>query len=150
MIDQPETTQVKMELKERIKLKFLEKGTEVPNTSELRRTEPPKPRIKEEDPEVIKKRRERNKIAAMKCRKLKRERIEKLEKKTNKLVESNRKMQQEKENLRKEFQRLSSYLRHHTCTRNPARGYGETWHTSLSCAQIPPDPDVLMFVNVEK
>ena len=37
-------------------------------------------RIKEEDPEVIKKRRERNKIAAMKCRRLKRERIEKLEK----------------------------------------------------------------------
>lgn len=43
VIDQPETTQVKMELKERIKLKFLEKGTEVPNISELRRTEPPKP-----------------------------------------------------------------------------------------------------------
>jgi len=43
VIDQPETTQVKMELKEKIKLKFLERGTEVPNISELRRTEPPKP-----------------------------------------------------------------------------------------------------------
>jgi len=149
-IDQPETTQVKMELKERIKLKFLERGTEIPKIEEMTRTEPPKPRIKEEDPEVIKKRRERNKIAAMKCRRLKRERIEKLEKRTNKLEESNRKMQQEKEYLKKEFQRLSSYLRHHSCARNPTGSYGDTWNTSLCGARVPPDPDVLMYVNVEQ
>lgn len=149
-IDQSETTQVKMELKERIKSKFREKGTEIPKIEEMTRTELPKPRIKEEDPEVIKKRRERNKIAAMKCRRLKRERIEKLEKRTNKLEESNRKMQIEKELLRKEYQRLSTFLRHHSCARNPTRNHGGAWNTSLCGEQAQPDPDVLMYVNIEQ
>lgn len=149
-IDQPESTQVKMELKEKIKLKCLERGTEMPTIEEMTRTELPKPRIKEEDPEVIKKRRERNKIAAMKCRRLKRERIEKLEKRTNKLQESNRKMQLEKENLRREYLLLSTFLRNHSCSRNPNGISVGTWNTSSCGEQVQPDPDVLMYLNVEQ
>lgn len=148
--DQPESTQVKMELKEKIKLKCLERGTEMPTIEEMTRTELPKPRIKEEDPEVIKKRRERNKIAAMKCRRLKRERIEKLEKRTNKLQESNRKMQLEKENLRREYLLLSTFLRNHSCSRNPNGIPVGTWNTSSCGEQVQPDPDVLMYLNVEQ
>ena len=54
-------------------------------------------------------------------------------------------MQQEKEYLKKEFQRLSIYLRHHSCARKPT---GDAWNTSLCGVQIPPDPDVFMYVNV--
>lgn len=70
---------------------------------------------------------------------------------TNKLEESNRKMQQEKEHLKKELQRLSISLRNHSCARNPTRSYGgDAWNTSLCGAQFPPDPNALMYVNVEQ
>lgn len=43
-IDQPaETTQAKMEIKERIKLKYLASGTEIPKIDEQTKVEPPKP-----------------------------------------------------------------------------------------------------------
>ncbi|KAL9979368.1 hypothetical protein ACROYT_G017022 [Oculina patagonica] len=153
-IDQPaETTQVKMELKERIKLKYLEKGTEIPKIEELTRIEPPKPKIKEEDPEVIMKRRERNKIAATKCRKLKRERIEKLEKRTNKLVESKRKLQHEKDQLNEELRRLTLWLRNHYCKRKPTTS-ADNWSADMTLWGHP-DPEVFnavkqMFMNVEQ
>ena len=69
---------------------------------------------------------------------------------TNKLEESNRKMQHEKELLRREFQLLSRVLSHHSCARNPTRNHGDAWNTSLCAEQVPPDPDVLMYLNVEQ
>lgn len=43
-IDQPaETIQAKMEIKERIKLKYLASGTEIPKIDEQTKVEPPKP-----------------------------------------------------------------------------------------------------------
>ena len=70
---------------------------------------------------------------------------------TSKLEESNREMQYEKENLRREIQILSTFLRHHACSRNPTGIYGGSrWNTSLCGEQSQPDPDVLMYVNVEQ
>ena len=69
---------------------------------------------------------------------------------TKKLEENNRKMQQEKEELRREFKILSSFLRHHSCTRNPTTSHGGTWNASLCGEQVPLDPDVPMYVNIEQ
>lgn len=106
---------IKMGLKKKITLKHLEKGTAIPKIEEPK-IEPPKPRIKEEeDPEVLRKRRERNKVAATKCRKRKRERIEKLEKKTSKLEQIRRQKEQERAKLIAEMQQLTTCLRNHCC-----------------------------------
>ncbi|KAJ7381203.1 hypothetical protein OS493_004804 [Desmophyllum pertusum] len=129
---QPETTQVKMGLQKMIKLKYLEKGTDIPAIQETK-IAPTKPKIKKENPDVIKLRRERNKHAAMKCRKRKRERIEKLEKKTNKLEEIRRKKQQEKAKLKEELRNLTSSLRNHCCKLNSksTTAAADTWTIGL-------------------
>lgn len=69
---------------------------------------------------------------------------------TNKLQESNRKMQLEKENLRREYLLLSTFLRNHSCSRNPNGIPVGTWNTSSCGEQVQPDPDVLMYLNVEQ
>lgn len=111
---------IKEGLKRKITQKHLENGTTLPKIEEKKR-QPAPPRMKEEDPEVIKKRRERNKIAATKCRKRKRERIEILEKKTNKLEETRRKKLEEKEELLAELHELSTSLNNHWCKLVPSQ-----------------------------
>lgn len=112
---QVESTQVKIELKEKIKTKY--NGTELPQI-EIKEPEPPKKKVKE-DPEVVKKRRERNKIAATKCRKRKRERIEKLQQKTNKIRAEKRMLEEEKKQLQTELANLKLLFANHKCKRLP-------------------------------
>jgi len=111
---QPEAPDVKLGLKAMITTKYKENGTDIPRV-ELKGPEPPKPKVKEENPEVLKKRRERNKIAATKCRRRKRERIEKLEKRINEIRAKMRLLQEEKAQLQKEYQSLRDCLINHTC-----------------------------------
>lgn len=105
---------VKVELIKKIKKKCEENGNELP-IIERKQPEPPKPRVKQEDPATIKKRRERNKIAAMKCRKRKRERIMKLKKKTNECLAQKTRLEMEKRELQKECKKLTDTLLAHQC-----------------------------------
>lgn len=101
-------------VKEKIQAKLREKGTcfSVPKRKQ---PEPHKPTPKQEDPATIKKRRERNKIAAMKCRRRKRERILKLQKRRNEVLTQKRRLEEEKRNLQEECNRLLAVLHKHQC-----------------------------------
>lgn len=126
---------IKEGLKRKITQKHLENGTAIPKI-EAKKKEPATPRSKEEDPEVIKKRRERNKIAATKCRKRKRERIEKLEKKTKNLEETKRKKLQERALLLAELRRLSTALKNHSCKLAPLTSVGDCGRTHQSMSSL--------------
>lgn len=104
----------KVTVKEKIQARLREKGAHF-SVPKRKQPEPHKPTPKQEDPATIKKRRERNKIAAMKCRRRKRERIMKLQKRRNEVLTQKRRLEEEKRNLQEECHRLKAVLQTHQC-----------------------------------
>lgn len=143
--NQPETVHVKKELQEKIKAKHKENGTELPRT-EMKEPDPPKPKLKDEDPETIKKRRERNKIAAMKCRKRKRERIMKLEKRANEIRAQIRLAQAEKNELHEECERLTTILNSHRCCKKQSTSHLQPIPSATTTC-LSPDPMLLSLLT---
>ncbi|EDO34605.1 predicted protein [Nematostella vectensis] len=126
---------VKRELKTCIKTKFEEMGIQLPKV-EYKRPPTPQPRPPEK-PEVVEQRRRQNKFAAMKSRKKRTERINRLRQKTRKYEESIRKHGMVVKKLREEAEQLKQYLISHNCCKNKKASMGKaTTSTYNPCFNV--------------
>ncbi|KXJ12177.1 cyclic AMP-dependent transcription factor ATF-3 [Exaiptasia diaphana] len=100
---------VKPKLKKAIEEKKLAKGEEIP-TIEYKDPPPPQPKPPEK-PEDLKRKREKNKIAATKCRQKKKARRDSLLQKIEKWEQLNNEKKREVQELRKEKKSLEDYIK---------------------------------------
>ncbi|XP_028398759.1 cyclic AMP-dependent transcription factor ATF-3-like [Dendronephthya gigantea] len=120
-IVQPKDDLVKKELRDAIRHKRLAKGLE-----ELPEIEAKKPKTDELTPEEEEKRklrRERNKMAAFRCRQRRKQHIVELEQVTEQISNSNDDLEREIEDLKEQKEKLEEMLQSHSCKkeRNTSR-----------------------------
>ncbi|XP_031550477.1 jun dimerization protein 2-like [Actinia tenebrosa] len=128
---------VKTELKKVIQVRKIANGEEMPEI-EWKKPPTPQPRPPEK-PEDIQLRRQKNKIAAKKCREKKRIVREEYKKKIKKQEEIQSRLTKEVEKLRQEFWELKNNLQNHLhhCTLNTA----STMNTLTSLQQLAQQTD---------
>ena len=112
-IIQPKDDVVKKELRDAIRHKRLAKGL-----GELPEIEAKRPKTDELTPEEEEKRRlrrERNKLAAFRCRQRRKQHIVELEQVTEQIQNSNDDLEREIEDLKQQKQQLEEMLQRHSC-----------------------------------
>lgn len=107
---------VKLELRYAIESRRTEKGLDMPATFQGRKRERPQLTMEEEERRMV--RRQRNKVAASKCRVKRKNHVRILLKESDELIKSNNKLEAEIAQLRVEKDKLMEALKGHFCARH--------------------------------
>lgn len=107
---------MKLELRYAIEAKRAEKGLEMPITQDIHRRLPRELTMEEEERRQL--RRERNKVAASRCRVKRKCHVKRLLKESDELTRSNNSLQNEIEQLEYERNKLEGAIRNHVCEIN--------------------------------
>jgi len=107
---------VKLELRYAIEAKRAEKGLEMPIIQDIHRRLPRELTMEEEERRQL--RRERNKVAASRCRVKRKCHVKKLLKESDELTRANNSLQNEIEQLEYERNKLEGVIRNHVCEMN--------------------------------
>nr|AOP31998.1 fosb transcription factor-like protein [Nematostella vectensis] len=121
---------VKQELRNAIKCRRVAKGLE-----EMPHLDAKRPKVEELSPAELEKRRirrERNKLAAFKCRQRRKEHIQELEIESEGIEDSNKELEREISELHEQRQQLEEMLKTHSCKLSNNNGGSRT--KSNSCA----------------